>query len=64
VALPAEARRLPSGLSLTGAQVAFATNSLQENERRFVPWLNLERIADNNKESSVIHREELGHDKR
>jgi hypothetical protein len=68
VALPAEARRLPSGLSLTGAQVAFATNSLQENERRFVPWLNLERIADNiadnNQESSGIHREELGHDKR
>jgi hypothetical protein len=47
VALPAETRRLPSGLSLTGAQVAFATNSLQENERRFVPWLNLERITDN-----------------
>ncbi len=47
VALPAEARRLPSGLSLTGAQVAFAMNSLQENERRFVPWLNLERITDN-----------------
>jgi hypothetical protein len=63
VALPAESRRLPSGLSLTGAQVAFAMNSLQENERRFVPWLNLERIADN-KESLVIHREELGHDKR
>jgi hypothetical protein len=34
-------------LSLTGAHVAFATNSLQENERRFVPWLNLERITDN-----------------
>ena len=63
VALPVESRRLPSGLSLTGAQVAFAMNSLQENERRFVPWLNLERIADN-KESLVIHREELGHDKR
>jgi len=64
VALPAETSRLPSGLSLTGAQVAFATNSLQENERCFVPWLNLERITDNDKESSVIHREELGHDKR
>ncbi len=63
VALPAESRRLPSGLSLTGAQVAFAMNSLQGNERHFVPWLNLERITDN-KESSVIHREELGHDKR
>jgi hypothetical protein len=63
VALPAESRRLPSGLSLTGAQVDFAMNSLQETERHFVPWLNLERIADN-KESLVIHREELGHDKR
>jgi hypothetical protein len=63
VALPSESRRLPSGLSLTGAQVNFAMNSLQGNERHFVPWLNLERIADN-KESLVIHREELGHDKR
>ncbi len=63
VALPAESRRLPSGLSLTGAQVAFTMNSLQENERHFVPWLNLEWIAAN-KESLVIHREELGHDKR
>ncbi len=63
VALPAESRRLPSGLSLTGAQVTFATNSLQENERHFVPWLNLEQIADN-KESLVTQREELRHDKR
>ena len=63
VSLPDEPRRLPSGLSLTGAQVAFAMNSLQESERRFVPWLNLERIADN-KDSLVIHREELDHDQR
>jgi hypothetical protein len=38
-------KRLPSGLSLTGAEVTFATESSGNDKRYFVPWLNLERIS-------------------
>jgi hypothetical protein len=38
-------KRLPSSLSLTGAEVTFATESSGNGKRYFVPWLNLERIS-------------------
>jgi hypothetical protein len=45
VAFSDEPERVPSGLSLTGAQVAFDGESSPDDERYFVPWLNLERIG-------------------
>jgi hypothetical protein len=53
VSVPAEARPVPSGFSLPGAQVAFADwemlasqpSATSVREVNFVPWLNLERIG-------------------
>lgn len=47
VTLPDEPRRLPSGLSLAGAQVAFTREQCPQGvgASQFVPWLNLERIS-------------------
>jgi hypothetical protein len=47
VALQAESQRVPSGLSLVGTHVAFSSTSYSPaGTTQFVPWLNLEQIAD------------------